>query len=136
MSKRGEYAKQLGKEGYNCSQAVFLAFAEDYGLSRSAALKLSSSFGGGFGQKREVCGAVCGMVMALGLIEGYDDPKGRDAHYKKVRDLIDEFSAQNGGYICRELLALGKKRSCPESVYSAVEILENYLNQKENEQAK
>ncbi len=131
MSKKGEVAKALFQEGYNCAQAVFLAFAEDYGISREAALKLSSSFGGGFGRLREVCGAVCGMTMALGLAEGNTDPTGKLAHYEKVRSLMEEFSNRHGGYICRDLLENGKKESCEVFVYSAAEILENYLNKAE-----
>ena len=86
MSVKGEQAKALFSEGYNCAQAVFLVFAEDYGLSREAALKLSSSFGGGLGRLQEVCGAVLGMSMALGLIEGNTDPKDKLSHYEKVRE--------------------------------------------------
>lgn len=129
MSKKGEAAKALFREGYNCAQAVFVVFAEDYGISREAALKLSSSFGGGFGRLREVCGAVCGMTMALGLAEGNTDTEGKLAHYEKVRALMGEFSQRHGGYICRELIATGNKASCEDFVYSAAEILENYLNQ-------
>ena len=130
MSLKGEKARALFQEGYNCAQAVFVVFAEDYGISREAALKLSSSFGGGFGRLREVCGAVCGMAMALGLAEGNTDADGKLAHYEKVRTLIQEFSQRHGGYICRELIATGNKQSCADFVYSAAEILENYLNQK------
>lgn len=128
MSLKGEQAKALFQEGYNCAQAVFLVFAEDYGISRDAALKLASSFGGGFGRLREVCGAVCGMSMALGLAEGNTDPQGKLAHYEKVRELMGEFSKRYGGYICRELLETGTKKNCSEFVYSAAEILEHYLN--------
>ena len=130
MSVKGNQAKALFLEGYNCAQAVFVVFAEDYGISREAALKLSSSFGGGVARLHEVCGAVCGMAMALGLIEGNTDPKDKLSHYEKVRELISEFSKKHGGYICRELLASGEKKNCAEFVYSAAEILENYLNRK------
>lgn len=127
MSQKGEQAKALFLEGYNCAQAVFVVFAEDYGISREAALKLSSSFGGGFGRLREVCGAVCGMTMALGLAEGNTDPEGKLAHYEKVRALMSEFSERHGCYICRDLIATGDHHACAEFVYSAAEILEKYL---------
>ncbi|MBQ4087785.1 MAG: C_GCAxxG_C_C family protein [Clostridia bacterium] len=127
MSAKGEQAKALFLEGYNCAQAVFVVFAEDYGISREAALKLSSSFGGGFGRLREVCGAVCGMTMALGLAEGNTDTAGKLAHYEKVRALMGEFSNRHGGYVCRDLIATGDHHNCAEFVYSAAEILENYL---------
>ena len=52
-----EKASTLFKSGYNCAQAVFLAFAEKMNIDRETAIKLSSSFGGGIGRMREVCGA-------------------------------------------------------------------------------
>ena len=58
-------------EGYNCSQAVVLAFCEDLNLDKELALKLSSSFGGGMGRLREICGAVSGMFMVAGILHGY-----------------------------------------------------------------
>lgn len=128
---KGEQAKALFLEGYNCAQAVFVVFAQDYGISRESALKLSSSFGGGFGRLKEVCGAVCGMSMALGLAEGNTDPKEKLAHYEKVRALIGEFQKRHGGYICRDLIASGDKKSCAEFVSSAAEILEDYLSNRE-----
>ena len=66
----GEKAKQLFMEGYNCSQAVLGAFCEECGLDFDTAMKMSSSFGGGMGRLREVCGAVSGMFMVAGLIYG------------------------------------------------------------------
>ena len=66
-----EKAKELFKSGYNCAQSVFAVYAERYGIDFETALKLSSSFGGGMGRLREVCGAVSGMFMAAGLATGY-----------------------------------------------------------------
>lgn len=129
MSAKSEKAIALHKEGFNCSQAVFAVFAEEHGLSHETALKLSSSFGGGFGRLGEVCGAACGMVMALGLIEGSTDAEVKLAHYKKVRDLMQNFSDANGSYICRDLLAAHGHHKCPDCIASAVEILEEYLNE-------
>ena len=67
-------AESLFAEGYNCSQAVLLAFADECGLTQETAALLASSFGGGMGRLREVCGAVSGMFMVAGLCRGYDDP--------------------------------------------------------------
>lgn len=131
MSEKGEKARRLFLEGYNCAQAVFVAFATDEGMSEKSALKLASSFGGGLGRMGEVCGAVSGMAMALGLIKGNADKEGKLTHYARVRELVGKFADENGGYICRELLSTGDKGSCADFVYSAAEILENYL--KENE---
>ena len=85
--EQSAYAKKamdLFKEGYNCSQAVFLAFEDKYDIDRKVALMLSSSFGGGMGRLREVCGAVSGMFMVAGVLYGYDDPKDYDK--KKEHD--------------------------------------------------
>ena len=85
-------AMDLFKEGYNCSQAVFLAFEDKYNIDRTTALMLSSSFGGGMGRLREVCGAVSGMFMVAGVLYGYDDPKDYDI--KKEHQLLAVANAQ------------------------------------------
>ena len=143
------YAKKaidLFKEGYNCSQAVFLAFEDKFNMERDVALKLSSSFGGGMGRLREVCGAVSGMFLVAGVLYGYDDPKDYDKkteHYARIQQLAKEFETQNGSIICRELLGLGtekedpapdkrtdeyyKKRPCAELVGMAAAIMEQYI---------
>lgn len=146
MSKHSEIAEKLFYEGYNCAQAVFAAFADEYGMDRAQALKIASSFGGGMGGMREVCGAVSGMLMAAGLIFGYDaadDPAAKAAHYARVRALADAFREKNGSIICRELLSGAniavktapsertaqyyKKRPCPDLVAMAAEILDGYI---------
>ena len=143
------YAKKamdLFKEGYNCSQAVFLAFEDKLHIDRNVALKLSSSFGGGMGRLREVCGAVSGMFMVAGVLYGYDDPKDYDKkteHYARIKLLAKEFEALNGSIVCRDLLGLGtkkegpapdkrtdeyyKKRPCAELVGIAAAIMEQYI---------
>lgn len=146
MSKK-EQAMKLFKDGYNCSQAVFGAFADELGLDFETAVKISASFGGGMGRMREVCGAVSGMFMATGLKCGYSSPtdnRSKTEHYKLIQDLAAEFRAENGSIICRELLGLEgkdnnyvpsertneyyKKRPCAELVGQAAEILERYFN--------
>ena len=134
--------------GYNCAQSVFLAFAEDLGLEPDFALRLASSFGGGMGRLREVCGGVSGILMAAGLLYGYTSPDNDEtkaAHYALVQELAEEFSRENGSIICRELLSLPpgpqdptpqprtqayyKLRPCPDKVASAAAILEQYLRE-------
>lgn len=105
-------AVELFKRGYNCSQAVFGAYAEELGLDLDTALKISSSFGGGMGRMREICGALTGSFMVLGMLEGgYDarDNKAKAEHYKNIQELAEKFRQQNGSIICRELLGLSKK---------------------------
>lgn len=136
------------KSGYNCSQSVVLAFSDKIGVDKEILLKISSSFGGGMGRLREVCGGVTGMFMVIGLLYGYTEPKdiqGKTEHYKKVQELAEEFSDITGSIVCRELLGLSpdvkkesyipserteeyyKKRPCVEMVGTAAAVLEEYL---------
>ena len=110
---KGEIAKNNFLKGYNCCQSVLLAFCEDLGIDEKTALMLSSPFGGGMGRLREVCGAVSGMFMVLGLAKGYCDPTDKSAKtrvYSEVQQLADRFEKANGSIICRELLQLRSKQ--------------------------
>lgn len=145
---RREKAEQLFLEGYNCSQAVLLAFEDLHGLDRKTAAKLSSSFGGGMARLREVCGSVSGMFLTAGLLYGYDDPEAKEEkakHYDRIQKLAADFTAENGSIICRELLGLTekkqpptpeartaeyyKKRPCKTLVGIAAELLDNYIKE-------
>jgi C_GCAxxG_C_C family probable redox protein len=100
-------ARRLFLAGYNCAQAVFCAFCDETGLTMEQAARLSSSFGGGMGRLREVCGTVSGALMALGAIEGYadpSDPEAKAAHYQLVQEYARRFREKNGSIVCRELL--------------------------------
>lgn len=147
MTKR-EKAQSLFMNGYNCAQAVFAAFCDETGLDEETALRLSSAFGGGMGRMREVCGAVSGMFMALGMLDGYSDAgddKIKMELYQKVQSLAEQFKEKNSSIICRELMALpekisdptpekrtpeyyGHRKNCIDAVGDAAEILESYLN--------
>ncbi|MBR4949852.1 MAG: C_GCAxxG_C_C family protein [Clostridia bacterium] len=145
MTKK-ELAGKYFEDGCNCCQAVLLAFSEEIGLSEKKALMLGSTMGGGICRLREVCGAVSGMEMALGMIEGYSDikdPQVKIETYEKGQNLAEKFKEENGDIICRNLLSLPegkdspipekrtekyyKKRPCKELVESAAGILEEYL---------
>lgn len=150
MSK-GDIAKQNFMNGYNCSQAVLLAFCEDFGLEKETALKISEPFGGGMGRMREVCGTVTGMFMVIGLAMGNDNSKDNTTKknvYKSVQELAEKFKEDNGSIICRELLGFQKnnkesyvpsertkeyykKRPCPELCKYAADILEEYLKEED-----
>ena len=83
-----EKAKELFLKGYNCAQAVFVAFSDVTNLSEEEAFLISTSFGGGMGHSGEACGAVTGMYMAVGMLLGYSDPNDADAkqkHYALIR---------------------------------------------------
>ncbi len=103
----GIKAAELFLQGYNCAQAVAVAFCDVTGLSEDFSAKMASSFGGGMGRLREVCGAVSGMLMVAGLLYGYDNSDADDkkkALYKQVQELAEQFRAENGSIICREIL--------------------------------
>ncbi len=148
---KSTYAKKamdLFKEGCNCAQAVFLAFEDKYHMDHKTALMLSSSFGGGMGRLREVCGSVSGMFMVAGVLYGYDDVKDYEAkkiHYERIQLLAKEFEDRNGSIVCRQLLGLSegkdspipemrtdiyyKKRPCVELVGMAAAIMEKYIEE-------
>lgn len=146
MKKNPECTVELFKEGYNCSQAVLGAYCDELGIDMETALRLTSSFGGGMGRLREVCGAVSSMFMIAGLKYGYIDPKDSKAkqkHYELIQKLAQRFKEENGSIICRDILALDvlhdnpkpeartegyyKKRPCAEVVKSAAEIIDELL---------
>lgn len=97
---KSDKAVELFKTGLCCSQAVFCAYAEDFGMDAETAQKVSAGLGGGVGRLREVCGAVTGATLALGLKYGPD----KAAVYPHVQDLCARFKAECGSIVCRELL--------------------------------
>lgn len=146
MSEK-ERAVELFKEGYNCSQSVFVAFAHRFGIDEETAKRVSAGLGGGVGRMREVCGAVSGAAMVIGSICAPTDGKDSESkmkNYELVREFADRFTKKNGSIICRELLCLDikmeksaepekrtaeyyKKRPCVELVADAAEILEELI---------
>ncbi len=147
MSKNVEKAVELFKSGFNCSQAVFAAFASEFGMDEETALKVSAGLGGGVGRSREACGAVCGAAMLAGMKHGA--VKGEDADskahcYAVVQEIIAEFKKEYPTIVCRELLSLGegdftdptpeartqqyyKKRPCVQIVEDAARAVEKVL---------
>ena len=136
---RADKAKELFIEGYNCSQAVAAAFCDLIGMDEKTAVRLVSGYGGGMGRMREVCGA----------FSGYDekqDFEGKKQLYSIIQELAGRFRKEHGTIVCRELLGLDKnsavspvpekrteeffkKRPCPEIIYTAAKILEEYLKE-------
>ncbi len=109
MSKHSDRAVELFKQGFNCSQAVFAAFADEFEMDEKTALKASAGLGGGVGRLREVCGALSAAAMAAGMVYGATDGSRQDQKaqtYKIVRQIADEFKKQNGSLICRDMLKL------------------------------
>lgn len=107
MKNHAEIARDNFIKGYNCAQAVACAFCEEMNLDEAAVARMVSSFGGGMGKLREVCGAVSGALFVLGALRGYDDPKAdaeKSAHYARVQDFAARFKAEHETILCRELL--------------------------------
>ena len=109
FEERSKRARAYFKEGYNCCQAVLLAFQDIIGLPEEKIAAISSGFGGGMGRLREVCGAFSAMTFMAGAICPADDPskaEGRRANYALVQEFAEKFRKENGSIICRELLQL------------------------------
>lgn len=148
MSDKSQKAKSFFLEGYGCGQAVLMAFAEELGISLETAVRIGAPLGGGVGRMREVCGCVNAMAIAAGLKHTVLDPKdlkAKEALYKFVQSLAEDFKKETGSIVCRELLGLTdkkpsaptpdprtqqyyKKRPCPEMVALAAEILEKRIS--------
>jgi len=106
------------EQGYNCSQAVFMAYSDMYGIDKETAAKLATSFGGGMGRLREVCGAVSGMFLVLGLHFPATDVKdkiAKNTNYEAVQRTANEFKSIMGSYICADLLKIKHEPQNPEA---------------------
>lgn len=132
-ASRAEKARELYLEGYNCAQAVALAFADLTGTDVETVKLASAPFGGGMGRLGEVCGAVSGMLMTLSFVRRRDtlDAREKAALYNEERVIAERFRTRAGSILCRDLLMMraGKKEggglACPDIVALAAEIIEN-----------
>lgn len=122
-----EKAAQYHAGGYNCAQSVLAAMGEYTGLDEKTALALSAGFGGGL-RSGEVCGAISGGLMALGLVCPFNDSNDSEAKQKiaalamqLVKCCRDEFGAVR----CAELKASGV--NCPALVQKMAEITESII---------
>ena len=141
--RRKETAAEYFRQGYNCSQAVVLAFKDEIGLDEEVLARMSVGLGGGVGRMREVCGAVSGMAIVIGYLKGDGTPDARNAVYPVAQEACRQFKELNGSIVCRELLAgvpvttggtaeprteeFYKKRPCAQLVEIAVETVEKVL---------
>ena len=151
VNERVERACRYFKEGYNCAQAVAMAYNDIMEMTPEEVAKITAPFGGGMGRMREVCGTVSGMTILAGFIQPSVDPKNleeRKENYALVQHFAEQFRAENGDIVCRRLLGLEpivernetampsertpeyyKKRPCSEYVGCAARIVGQYLNQ-------
>lgn len=146
IEDRAQRARQNFLDGYNCCQAVLLAFSDIFGIEGKTIATIASGFGGGMARMREVCGTVSAIGMAAGFISPAVRPKDmaeRTANYALVQELAGEFRKENGSIICRELLGLParteapapsertpeyyRRRPCPELVACSARIIARKL---------
>lgn len=145
MDKKEEALKVFNR-GFNCSQAVLSVFSDELKFDKDLALKISTGFGGGI-RKGEVCGAVSGAIMTLGLKYGHnvaEDTETKREAYLLTKEFIDRFEEKNGTIICKRLLGYDIsnpieyeiikdkdvcKDICPKLIEEAIEILEFMLSQ-------
>ncbi len=139
---KAEDAVALFRQGFTCSQAVLLGFAQDFGLDRDVALRISQGFGAGIARTDGICGALSGAIMVIGLRYGRiraDDAAAKEKTYAVVREFLQEFKTCHGSVACTDLLgynlsnpqqvAEAKKNNavkarCPALVRDAVTLLE------------
>lgn len=146
---RADKAEKLFRLGCNCSQSVFVAFADLYGIDETMAMRLSASFGAGIGRMRETCGAACGLFMLAGMYDCATCPSdraGKIRNYELVQKLARQFVERNGSLKCSLMLgALAdrkitpeaqertpeyyKKRPCPHIVHEAAAIWEEFIKE-------
>jgi C_GCAxxG_C_C family probable redox protein len=145
MSEKVEEAVSSFREGFSCSQSILSTWCGTFGMERETALRTSSAFGGGMAGLGEVCGAVTGALIVIGLKHGQTEAKDKDAkekNYACVHAFTGRFRSRNGSLLCRELIGcdlttpeareMAKQKGlfterCPRFVRDAAEILEDVL---------
>ena len=142
----GDQAVAYFNQHFNCAQAVFTSFALEFGIDEKTALKIATGFGGG-ARKGEMCGAVSGALMALGLKYGHCHGENLDEKhqaYQITEIFMNRFIALNGTVVCRELLGydISKKEDktkikeldlfkkvCPKMIRCAAQIAEQIIQE-------
>lgn len=139
MDSKAKKALDFHKRGYNCAQAVACSFCDEFGIDEETAFRMSEGFGFGMGIM-DMCGAVTGMTMVIGMENSVGNPENgkltKADTYKKVKEYMGKFKEKNGTYYCRELKGIEKGTpvvSCDQCIADAVTLAEEYLaKQKEN----
>lgn len=133
MSTKAEYAMELHNKGYNCAQAVACTFCREFGVDEEEMFRIAEGFGLGMGMM-EMCGALSGMMMVMGLENSVGNPENgaltKAKTYKNVKEYVNKFKEKNGSYICRELKGVETKKvlcTCSKCIMDAVALTEEYL---------
>ena len=146
-NQHAKKAIEYYSRNFNCTQGIFTTYAIEHGIDEKLALKLATNFGGG-ARKGEMCGAVSGALMVLGLLYGHSESEDLDTKakaYALSEEYMNRFIQKNGTVVCSELLGhdLSKpeenavikeknlfRTACPELIRSAVEILDELLDER------
>jgi C_GCAxxG_C_C family probable redox protein len=111
-NKSGIKAREYFLKGHSCSESVLISLAEEWNLPKGIAPRAGSALGGGVGASGEVCGAITGAAVALGLYKGRDDitdevgAERKKKLYVTMRQLSKAFTAKFGAVTCRQLIEL------------------------------
>lgn len=143
--EKGDKAKEYFRSHFNCAQSVLLAFAPDYGLSEALASRIAQAFGGGLARQGEICGAVTGAMMVIGLKHGKikpEDNEAREKTYFLTQEFFSHFKKKHNTLLCRQLLGIDLSQPggyeqasaqglfdsiCQQIIASAIQILEEIL---------
>jgi C_GCAxxG_C_C family probable redox protein len=144
--RKFEIAAEYMKKGYNCAQSILKAYAGDVGMNEEDAVRLASTLGGGVGRNGQICGAVSGAALIIGMKFGTIKPADFPAKEKannKTNELLERFRAEHKSISCKELISYDLKnptelqkarnagvfiQKCPLFVLSAGMILESIIN--------
>ena len=134
MTRKERAVSLYEKEGYNCSQAVAIAYCKVLGLSEQDAANMFSGFGGGFGGQHEVCGAISAMtaVMSVLVQAGNPDPEDKKRVYSRITNACKDFKKDHQSIICRDLIVSIKKtnpspRPCGCYIAKVCDLIENSI---------
>ena len=131
--------------GFNCAQSILSTYAEDFDMNKETALRITTPFGSGIAMMGDICGAVSGAIMVIGLKYGrthIDDQEPREKAYALVQEFMKRFKERKGSILCRDILGCNPgtedgqrhiitreshKTVCPAAIRDAAEILEEIL---------
>jgi C_GCAxxG_C_C family probable redox protein len=102
-----QHARELFQAEYNCAESVLMAIAQSQGIDTEWIPRLATGFGGGIARTGQVCGALNGAIIGMGLVLGRDNPSVKaDEFYAVIQKLLADFEAAHGTIHCRALTQL------------------------------
>ena len=103
MENKIEAAQALHKKGFNCAQAVAMAFCQELGVSEQLVMRAMEGFGAGMGDRQGTCGALSGAIFVAGLKHSDGNlqaPASKKQTYAICGGMCREFEAQCGSTVC------------------------------------